>query len=320
MCRSCDGADGWPRRARRRSGILRPMSALRHRRRRGAWALLPPAIAATAAALLLAAGCGGGGDGGASAGAADPGPVHVHGLGVNPSDGALFVATHTGLFRMPEGSQRAERVGDRRQDTMGFTVVGPDRFLGSGHPDLRDDLPPHLGLIESTDAGRSWRPVSLLGEADFHALRASGRRVLGHDATGARLMESEDGGRTWTVVRRDVALYDVAAHPGDPSRLVAAGEAGLAASADGGATWRDLGARGVLLAWPRADRLYALAPDGAVMRTSDGGATWVRRGALPGEPAALTATGPEALIAALHDGRLVSSGDGGRTWLPGAWS
>lgn len=318
MCRSCDGAGGRPRPARRRSGILRPMSALRHRRRRGAWAL-PLAIAATAAALLLAAGCGGGEDGGASAAAADRGPVHAHGLGVNPSDGALFIATHTGLFRMPDGSERAERVGEGRQDTMGFTVVGPDRFLGSGHPDLRDDLPPHLGLIESTDAGRSWRSVSLLGEADFHALRASGRRVLGYDATGARLMRSDDGGGTWTVVRRDVALYDVAAHPGDPSRLVATGEDGVAASGDGGATWRDPGVRGVLLAWPRADRLYALAPDGAVTRTSDGGATWVRRGALPGEPAALTATGPEGLVVALHDGRLVSSRDGGRTWRPGAW-
>jgi hypothetical protein len=36
---------------------------------------------------------------------------------------------------------------------MGFTIVGPNRFLGSGHPDLRDDLPPLLGLIESTNRG-----------------------------------------------------------------------------------------------------------------------------------------------------------------------
>lgn len=295
------------------------MSILRHRRRRGAWTL-PLAAAAAAAALLLAAGCGGGEDKDASAGAGDPGAIHVHGLGVNPADGALFIATHTGLFRMPEGSRSAERVGDRRQDTMGFTVVGPDRFLGSGHPDLRDDLPPHLGLIESADAGRSWRPVSLLGEADLHVVRAAGRRVLGYDANGARLMRSEDGGRTWSVIRRDVALSDVAAHPADPNRLVAAHEEGVAASADGGATWRRLGVDGLLLAWPRADRLYALSQAGAVMLTRDGGATWVRRGALPGEPAALTATGPEALIVALHDGRLVSSADGGRTWRPGAWS
>ena len=48
----------------------------------------------------------------------------------------------------------------RSLDTMGLIVVGRRRFLGSGHPDLRDDLPPFLGLIDSRDAGRSWRAVS----------------------------------------------------------------------------------------------------------------------------------------------------------------
>jgi hypothetical protein len=72
-----------------------------------------------------------------------PGVAHVHGLGVNPSDGSLYVATHTGTFRIPEEGQ-AERIGASYQDTMGFTVAGPDRFLGSGHPDVpgrgRDSL------------------------------------------------------------------------------------------------------------------------------------------------------------------------------------
>ncbi|WP_348245882.1 WD40/YVTN/BNR-like repeat-containing protein, partial [Salmonella enterica] len=86
------------------------------------------------------------------------------------------------------------------QDTMGFAVVGPDRFIGSGHPELRDDLPPLLGLISSSDAGRTWEPVSLLGEADFHALDADGARVVGYDASGGRLMRSDDGGRTWTTL------------------------------------------------------------------------------------------------------------------------
>jgi hypothetical protein len=54
---------------------------------------------------------------------AGPGPVHVHGLGVNPSDGALFIATHTGLFRAADGDGTAVRVGGSFQDTMGFTVV-----------------------------------------------------------------------------------------------------------------------------------------------------------------------------------------------------
>lgn len=32
----------------------------------------------------------------------EPGVEHVHGLGINPADGSLYVATHTGTFRIPE--------------------------------------------------------------------------------------------------------------------------------------------------------------------------------------------------------------------------
>src|SRR5687767_322438 len=125
---------------------------------------MPSARWISCVAAALVAGCGGddsrrGPD--SMAGPArigDPGPVHVHGLGVNPADRALFIATHTGMFRVPEGERRAKRVADRYQDTMGFTVVGPDRFLGSGHPDGREKLPPFLGLIESRDAGETWKP------------------------------------------------------------------------------------------------------------------------------------------------------------------
>lgn len=70
-----------------------------------------------------------GGDGGGG-----PPITHVHGLGVDPGDGALIVATHYGTFRMRAGGG-SERIGDSLQDTMGFTVVGWGRFLGSGHPE-----------------------------------------------------------------------------------------------------------------------------------------------------------------------------------------
>ncbi|MGH2500748.1 MAG: WD40/YVTN/BNR-like repeat-containing protein, partial [Candidatus Limnocylindria bacterium] len=138
--------------------------------------------------------------------AADPGPVHVHGLGVNPADGALFIATHTGMYRVEAGERKAERVAERYQDTMGFTIVGPNRFLGSGHPDLNEareqNLPSLLGLIESTDSGESWKPISLLGEADFHVLRFADERVYGYDASNDRLLVSADRGRTWSELER----------------------------------------------------------------------------------------------------------------------
>ena len=87
---------------------------------------------------------------------------HVHGLGVDPEDGTLYAATHFGVFRVGDGGDLT-RIADRWQDTMAFTVVGPEHFLGSGHPDLREDLPSHLGLIESLDAAESWSVLSLGG-------------------------------------------------------------------------------------------------------------------------------------------------------------
>ena len=213
-----------------------------------------------AAALALTRG-GNDGDGSATRDLlvpSDPGPVHVHGLGINPADGALFIATHTGTYRVPSDAQQAARVGDGRQDTMGFTVVGPNRFLGSGHPDpqaMREQkLPPNLGLIESKDGGRTWTPISLLGQADFHVLRSRGRRVYGFDSTNGRLLVSRDGGRTWSQRPIPGPLIDLAFHPRRPSQVVAATERGLIASTEAGRSWRALGGNvgSARLAQPRS--------------------------------------------------------------------
>jgi hypothetical protein len=134
--------------------------------------------------------------------AADPGVIHVHGLGRNPADGSLFVATHTGLFRIGSGDRSAERVAGLYQDTMGFTVVGRDHFLGSGHPGSIENDPPCLGLIESRNAGATWRPISLRGEVDFHVLEARGNTVYGFGSDWQtrepRFLRSDDSGRSGT--------------------------------------------------------------------------------------------------------------------------
>ena len=249
----------------------------------------------------------------------DPGPVHVHGLGINPSDGSLFIATHTGLFRVAADSRKAVRVGDRFQDTMGFSVAGPDRFLGSGHPDAREQaLPPLLGLIESTDAGRTWEPISLLGDADFHVLRSAGPRVYGYDASNDRLLASADEGRSWNELDKPGQMVDLAANPGDPQRLVATAVgslgAGMYESRDAGKTWRRLNDAVGLLAWPARDRLYLIDGQGQVLRSSEGGRRLIAHGQIGGEPAALLGQGPDELYVALHDGTIKRSRDGGVTW------
>lgn len=247
----------------------------------------------------------------------DPGPVHVHGLGVNPADGALFIATHTGLFRAPSGERRAERVADRYQDTMGFTVTGPDRFLGSGHPDGRDGLPPFLGLIRSTDAGRTWDPVSLLGERDFHVLEAAGDWIYGYgtdfESRRTSFVVSRDGGRSWDKRRAPEPLASLAIDPRDPQRVVAAGKRRVYSSRDAGARWRPLARPGGLLAWPSADALFLLRADGVVARSRDSGRDWERVGAVGGRPAAFDDAGGD-LYVALHDGTIERSSNGGRSW------
>ena len=267
-------------------------------------------------ALIALSGCGG--DEAPTAAAGEPaisgeGVSHIHGVGVNPADGAVIVATHTGLFRAAPGDRRARRIGDRRQDTMGFTVVGPDRFLGSGHPDLRDDLPPLLGLIRSDDAGASWRPVSLLGQADFHVLRAAGRRVYGVNASDGALLASRDGGRTWAQRTPPGPVLDLAIDPADPDRVVVSGEDGLSGSTDGGRRWRPLDrGRAGLLAWA-GESLTLVDARGDVLASDDGGRTFAKAGNAGGQPVALAAH-REQLLVALPDNTVRLSADGGRTW------
>ena len=273
----------------------------------------------TVAAILLAAllgGCGGSGEDTSSLRPPSPtseGATHIHGLGVNPSDESLFIATHTGLFRAAPGEQRATRVGDKTQDTMGFTVTGEDEFLGSGHPDVRDQLSPLLGLIRSSDAGRSWDPISLLGEADFHVLRAAGTRIYGVNATDGRLMLSSDGGRTWARRVPPSGLIDLAADPGDADAIVASGEDRLLRSADAGRSWRPLSPRAGLLAWPSAAQLYLIDGSGLTWASSDQGRRWTKAGEIGGQPAAFVAHGGD-LYAALHTNEVKISRDDGRTW------
>jgi hypothetical protein len=271
------------------------------------------------ALLVVVVGAGCGPDRPASPSAAvaeDPGVVHVHGLGINPRDGALFAATHTGLFAIGDGS--ATRVTERFQDTMGFTVVGPDHFLGSGHPDFRDtqltvpNKRPLLGLVESRDAGRSWLPLSLLGEADFHALEVAHGRVYGYDATGQRFMVTADR-RRWQV-RSTIQLVGFAVSPADPELVVATTGRRLLRSTDGGRHWQSLQGPALLVVdWADQAGLWAVAADGQVWHSRDAAKTWQRPGRVGGQPEALLAD-QGRLYAAVVELGILSSADGGRSW------
>lgn len=263
--------------------------------------------------VLFAAACGA-----AQNDTADPGIGfgHVHGVDVNPADGLVYAATHHGVFRL--GADGPTRIADRYQDTMGFTITGPDRFLGSGHPDLREPGPPQLGLILSTDAARSWRTLSRRGESDFHALSAAGTTVYGWDSTTQTILRSDDDGISWHRGATS-AVRDLDVDPGQPMHLLVATETGLLESTNGGITLTPLATQPpqplVLIDHVSGpDRQPVLAgadSTGGFWSLTNSG--WTNTGALFAPPQAFTVVGPDRYVAATAAG-VFASQDGGRGW------
>jgi photosystem II stability/assembly factor-like uncharacterized protein len=147
----------------------------------------------------------------------------------------IYVATHTGLFLAgPDGS--ATRVSPRRDDLMSLERHPEDANLlyASGHPESGGNL----GLLESRDAGRSWRQISegAGGSADFHTIAASRTETI-YGVFGG-LHVSHDGGRVWTKVGPiPDGLFDMAVSSRDAGTVFGATRQGLLKSTDGGKSW-----------------------------------------------------------------------------------
>jgi hypothetical protein len=253
-----------------------------------------------------------------SIGPSDPGLVHVHGLGVDPADGRIYVATHQGLVRLPERiSDPDRRVGGRYHDLMGFSVAGPGRFLAGGHPDGIDDElmapdgAPMLGLVESVDGGRSWAPRSLFGEIDLHALAWSPSTTYGYDATNARVLATTDL-VAWEE-RSLVALTALAVDPLDAAHVVGvAGDGALLESTDGARTWASLeGPTSVAVAWD-GEALWTAGRDGVLRRARADG-TWEDLQAFDRAVDAFTIVDGRVIVAIERLG-VIASDDAGGSW------
>lgn len=276
------------------------------------------ALAAGACLILALSGCSPSsvttGTGPASSTGSPMRDAHVHGLSVSGQTGQVLLATHDGLFDMTK--QPAAKIG-ATNDLMGFTG-GTDHgvLYASGHPGEGSDLPNPLGLIRSTDAGKTWEQLSRQGESDFHALTATKSGIVGFDGT---LRTSQDG-KSWKTVAADFVPAALAGSPtGDT--VLATTPQGIRRSTDGGQTWKTVNSGPVVqfAAFASAAEAIGVEPDGTVHYSADAGSTWTRKGQIKDTVQAVAAVkGPESHLSiwAATAGGLVVSTDGGATFRP----
>ena len=233
---------------------------------------------------------------------------HVHNLAVDGD--RVLLGTHEGLWQQQPG-QQPTLASESQFDVMGLTRDG-SRWLASGHPGPGDDGPADLGLLQSADGGRTWQPVSLSGEVDFHRLAASGSTIVGLSAHDGALLRSTDDGLTWSNLGTK-PLFDIALDPTDGATILATTESGLQRSTDGGVTFTAIDGAPLLafLAWSDAG-ILGIDPAGQLYRSTDAGGSWTRAGNVGGQPTALAAS--PGTVTVLTGTTLLVSSDAGDTF------
>lgn len=174
---------------------------------------------------------------------------HVHGLAFTPDGKALVAPAHTGLAIYRDG--RWSLAPGPAHDFMGFSVTNAAIYT-SGHPAPGSPLRNPLGLIKSTDGGKTWRQLSLYGEADFHNIAVGYQTnvvyVINGEANSqmpeAGIYYTRDGGKTW---KRSASggiispITGIAAHPSDPAMVAVSTFGGVYLSRDFGRQFRRFG-------------------------------------------------------------------------------
>lgn len=221
--------------------------------------------------------------------------IHVHGLGIDPSDhNVLYIATHGDFYKSVDGGVPV-KVDKQRADYMAFNAPQMEGvpLYSSGHPSTGGNT----GLIKSTDGGQTWQVVSTVLDPpiDFHAMavgKSDPNIIIGFDSGERGLFKTTDAGKTWDKFDYPGQYVTaLAISPNDPKVIFAGASDGVYQSSDGAASWTQLnqykGIGVMALAFDADSNLYASTREFGLAKSSDLGKTWQ---SINHPPDSLTAT------------------------------
>ncbi len=232
---------------------------------------------------------------------------HIHSVRAFGDD--VILGTHEGLFRYVD-AKTVQSMGPEKFDIMGLAVSGK-RLYASGHPGVGSKLPEPVGLLLSTDSGKSWKKLGLQGEVDFHLLESASSDMYGVDSGSGDLLYSKNSGKSW-VSRGKNLLSSIAINPTKAGVALALREGKLISTQKSFTTMRAIDSA---LSFTSIDwlRNSLLATSGkSLYRSGDQGMTWKKVSDFP--ESLSTVTQSSKIIAVVSGNSIYKSINGGKTF------
>ncbi|MBA4535913.1 hypothetical protein H1Z61_01845 [Bacillus aquiflavi] len=173
---------------------------------------------------------------------------HIHGIGYSGDGDSLIIASPKGIKIFTEGHWL--ETNQYFHDYMGFQTT-KDGFYASGHPEEGSSLRNPLGLVKSTDLGKSLQTLAFYGESDLHFIATSFYDktiyILNEEPNSklnTGVYYTENDGRYWKKCEfngfNSNTFGMMAVHPSIGSTVAIATKNGIYFSIDNGNTFKQL--------------------------------------------------------------------------------
>ncbi|QHJ70922.1 F510_1955 family glycosylhydrolase [Planococcus halotolerans] len=174
--------------------------------------------------------------------------MHIHGLGFSGDGAGLYVPSHDGLKVFENGLW--DEASAEPHDYMGFVMVD-DGFYSSGHPGPGSSLKNPVGVVKTTDMGKTLEMLDLYQEVDFHGMAVGYKShaiyVINPQANSRMddigLYYSTDDTETWTkseMTGLQGPVFSIAVHPTDDATVALGTSEGVFLSNDFGETFESV--------------------------------------------------------------------------------